>query len=556
MRPAPSLPVIRHPLLLRGWLFALRTPLASPAILPVLRALGLPSWRRTPISDPPTFYPRPPRHTGPSVWDREKVARQAWDTSGPSRLRTLREAYEQGQWTPLQVAEAFLAAWKRSETETPPLRAFVAVDEENVLQYARASTERWSHESVLGLLDGIPFGIKEEFHFPPYRTTFGLKVLRHEPKEASTVVRLWESAGGLPAGKTNMHEFGMGVTGLNLTFGTARNPYHPEHAPGGSSSGSAVAVAAGLVPLALGGDAGGSIRLPSAFCGIYGLKPTFGRVSLGYAGPLAWTVAHAGPMAATVTDLAVGLAYLAGPDARDPHTWDQPPLDLEGWTQGTLQGMVIGVERTWMKGIPSELANALEDLLKTLTRLGAEVQDVTLPDLDETMLAHLVTVGTELSHAIRGWLAREGVSFTQVAPDVQSLMAMVQAFRSDDYLRAQQWRTRAIRGVEEALRSVHVILTPAAGTLPPKLSEGVRKHGELNTTEMLRIMRFVFLANLTGHPALTFPIGLSPSGLPLAAQAIGRYWDEPTLLRMAWHVEQSRGPLPQPRRFYSILPPS
>ncbi len=552
MRPVPALPVLRQPLVLRLWLAVLRTPFAGGAVAPVLNALGLPAWRRVPVDDPPTFFPRPPRVPGSLPWNREEVARQAWQSGGPSRVRALREGFEKGDWTPLQVARAFLRAWNQSEADAPPLRAFVRVEEEQVLRHARAATERWQQQSTLGLLDGVPFGIKDEFHFPPYPTTFGLKGLNHLPATPSSVVAYWESAGGVPAGKTNMHEFGMGVTGLNLSYGTARNPYHPEHAPGGSSSGSAVAVASGLVPLALGADAGGSIRLPAAFCGIYGLKPTCGRVSLAHAGPLAWSVSHAGPMAATVTDLALGLAYLAGPDARDSHTWDQPPLQLAGWHQGTLQGVVVGVDRAWMRGTDTEIADALEDLLSLLARQGAQVQEVHLPHLDEAMLAHLVTVGTELSHTVRAWLAQGNVPFSQAAPDVQSLVAMVRVFRSDDYLRAQRWRTRAIHVVEEALRSVHVLLTPASAILPPRLPEGVRRHGELNTTQMLHIMRFVFLANLTGHPALTLPVGLSREGLPLAVQAIGRYWDEATLLRVAWMVEKEQGPLPPPQRFYDL----
>ena len=552
MRSAPSLPVIRQPLVLRLWLMVLRTPFADGAVTPVLKTLGLPAWRRLPIDDTPTYYPRPPRVPGSLPWNREEVAMQVWQAGGPSRLRVLREGFQKGDWTPVQVAQAFLQAWRQSEADTPSLRAFLRVEEEHVLWHAQASTERWHQQSTLGLLDGIPFGIKDEFHFPPYPTTFGLKTLNHLPTTPSSVVAYWESAGGIPAGKTNMHEFGMGVTGLNLSYGTARNPYHPEHAPGGSSSGSAVAVAAGLVPLALGADAGGSIRLPAAFCGIYGLKPTFGRVSLAHAGPLAWSVSHAGPMAATVTDLAVGFAYLAGPDARDPHTWDQPPLDFKGWNETTLQDMVIGVDRAWMEDTDTEITDALESLLTQLARWGAQVQEVRLPYLDEAMLAHLVTVGTELSHALRTWLTRAHVPFTQVAPDVQSLVAMVRALRSDDYLRAQQWRTRAIRTVEEVLRSAHVLLTPAAAILPPPLPESVRRHGELKTTEMLHIMRFVFLANLTGHPALTLPVGLSREGLPLAVQAIGRYWDEATLLRLAWMMEKKRGPIPLPRRFYDL----
>ncbi len=553
MRPPPELPALRNPLVLKLWLGLMRSPLSGLVSEAVLRQLDLPAWRRASLPEPPTFYPAPPRQGNGEPWDREALAAQVMRLPGPSRVRLLREGYDKGAWNPEQVAEAFLAAWQKSEAVAPPLRAFVAVDPDHVRQQARNARERWERAAILSYLDGIPLAVKDELHLPPYPTTFGLKPLQYRPLQASAAVQQWEGAGALLVGKTNMHEFGMGVTGLNLTYGTARNPYAVEHAPGGSSSGSAVAVAAGLVPIALGGDAGGSIRIPAAFCGVYGLKPTYGRVSLAKAGPLTWTVGHLGPLAATVLDLALGFVYLAGPEARDRLTWGQPRPNFSEWDVVGLRGLSVGVDRAWMAQVPREIADALEDLLTGLARQGLRVEEVKLPYLEEAMLAHLVTVGVELSHAVSRWLEQVGVPFSRLAPDVQSMMGMAARFTGRDYLRAQQWRTRMARALDEILHRVSVLLTPATGTLPPRLSPGVLRHGELNTTLLLRIMRFAFLTNLTGHPSLVFPLGLTSRGLPLAAQAIGRYWDEATLLQLAWYVEQQRGPLPPPSRFYDLI---
>ncbi len=552
MRTAPTLPALEHPLALRAWSALVNGPLAGLVLQPFWKALGFPAWRRVPLVETPTFVPQPPRPPRTEPWDRALPASQAWEAPGPSRVQALYRGYQQGRWTPVDVARAFLGLWQRSEQETPPLRAFLAVEREHVLAQARAAAERWEHQTLLGFLDGIPFGVKDEFHAEPYTTGFGLRDLRLRAEADATAVEAWRSAGGLLTGKTNMHTMGMGVTGFNPAYGTPVNPYAAEHAAGGSSSGSAVAVAAGLVPLALAADAGGSIRIPAAFCGVYGLKPTFGRVSRAGMGPLTWSIAHAGPMAATVRDLALGLAYLAGPDARDPSTWHQPPLDYRGWTDQDLSGLVIGVDPAWNQGAEEPLLDLVDQALACWSQRGARVQEVRLPDLEAIRLAHLVTIGVEGYHAIATWLERGGLTARALAVDVRSLLALARRFPVRDYVRAQQWRTRAIRHLEDALREVHVLVTPATGVLPPRLSHRARTSGRIDTTTLLRVMRFSFLANLTGHPALVVPGPPAASGLPRGLQLIGRYWEEGLLLRLAWVLEQHWGAPRPPARFYDL----
>lgn len=552
MRDAPVFPPLEHPALIRLWLVLLGSPLGNLVLQPFWQALGFPQWRRAPVDEPPTFLPPVPRYPRPLPWDREQPAQQAWQAPGPSQVAWLRQGYEEGRWMPEDVAQAFLKAHRQAETTSPPLRGFIKVNEERLQAQARAARERLEAGTLLGLLDGIPFGVKDEIHASPYTTSLGWRLLQTLPESSATVVQAWESAGGLLAGKTNMHEFGMGATGFNPSFGTALNPRAPRHAPGGSSSGSAAVVAAGLVPLALATDAGGSIRIPAAFCGVYGLKPTFGRVSLHGVGPITWSLAHVGPIAATVKDLALGLAYLVGSDAQDPTTWHQPPLDLAGWTDADLTGLVLGVDDAWNQAADPALLHALEEALVLWSRRGARVRRVRLEELEPALLAHLVTLGVEAYQAVYTWLMRHGGEPKRLAPDVRSLLHLVRRFSPEDYLRAQRWRTRAVAQVEQVLQEVHVLVTPATGILPPRLSPRAQRSGRIDTTQLLRIIRFTFLTNLTGHPALVLPWGPTSQNLPRGLQLIGRYWEEPLLLRLAWIRERHGPPLPEPARYHPL----
>ena len=216
-------------------------------------------------------------------------------------------AYREQHITPTVVAERMLSRVKAEDAATPPLRAVVAQRADDVLAQAAESTARWAAGAPLGPLDGIPVGVKDELDQAGYPTTVGTAFMGSGPaaEDASVVARL-RAAGAMLIGKLNMHEIGIGVTGINPHHGATRNPYDSDRITGGSSSGSAAAVAAGICPLSVGADGGGSIRIPAGLCGIVGLKATFGRVSEHGAAPLCWSVAHIGPMGASVYDVALG----------------------------------------------------------------------------------------------------------------------------------------------------------------------------------------------------------------------------------------------------------
>jgi Asp-tRNA(Asn)/Glu-tRNA(Gln) amidotransferase A subunit family amidase len=332
-----------------------------------------------------------------------------------------------------------------------------------------------------------------------------------------------------------MFEIGIDTTGHNPHHGTPRNPYGVDRYPGGSSSGSAAAVAQGLCPLALGADGGGSIRIPAALCGVVGLKPTFGRVSEHGAAPLCWSVAHVGPIGATVSDVAVGYAAIAGPDPRDPNSLLQPAPLLGALDDLDLRGLRLGVFTPWLEHADQEVVACVRRALESLTAAGATLVELDLPDLEHARLSHAVTILTEMATAMDPHLAEHRTDF---GLSVRLNLAMARGLTSRDYVRAQQGRTRATRTFERVLTEVHAVVTPTTACTAPVLRPDAVAQGESDLDVTSRLMRFVFPSNLTGHPALSVPCGYDAQGLPVGLQFIGRAWDELTLLRLGLQVER------------------
>jgi len=339
------------------------------------------------------------------------------------------------------------------------------------------------------------------------------------------------------------------VTGLNPHHGTACNPYNTGHFTGGSSSGSAAAVAAGLVPIALGADGGGSIRIPASFCGVFGLKATFGRVSELGAAPLCWSVAHVGPLAGTASDMALAYAVICGPDLRDPNSLHQPLPTIEGWDQLNLRGFKLGFYKEWFQHADPEVVAACENMLKRFSDMGAEIREIVIPDLELNRIAHTVTILSEMVQAM---------SYTYPAHhrehglDVRLNLALGRAFNAQDYLLAQRARTRIINNFNHALEEVDMILTPTTAIPAPEIKKGALPDGESDLSTTAEIMRFVTSANMTGLPAASFPVGYTTKGLPIGMQAIGRAWQESNLLRLAVNAEQALE-RQKPQVHYKIL---
>ncbi|MCP5425011.1 MAG: amidase [Gammaproteobacteria bacterium] len=445
-------------------------------------------------------------------------------------------AYETGMTTPEEVAQRVLAAIAESEAHDPALRIFIACHAEAVMEQALASTKRWRNGKSLGPFDGVPVAVKDEFDQLPYGTTLGSAFLGSRPpyEEATAVARLRE-AGAMLLGKTNMHEFGLGVTGANPHFGAARNPYHPGHYAGGSSGGSASAVAAGLCPVAIGADGGGSIRIPAAFCGVVGLKPTYGRIS-GFGTPgQGCSVCQPGPIGANVRDVALAYALIAGPDPRDRKSLIQPPVSLRGLAASDLNGMTLGVFRPWFTHADLPIVECCQSLLKDLEKRGARIKEVQIPELDTARIAHAVTILSELAASLEPYY---DLHRREISRELRINWVLARALSARDYLQAQRIRTRTTAHFYRVLQEVDVIVTPTTGCTAPPIKADAVPWGESDISLTMDIMRFAVPANFAGLPAISFPAGYDAQGLPIGLHAIGRPWEEHVLLSLASAAER------------------
>ncbi len=442
-------------------------------------------------------------------------------------------AYESKRLSPEDVAERVIEATRAQAGLSPEMRIVIAQNVDDVMAQAKASAERWARGAPLGPLDGVPVGVKDEVDQLGYPTTVGTRFLGVAPATTdSTVVARLRAAGAVLIGKLNMHEIGMGVTGLNPNLGAARNPYDPHRATGGSSSGSGAAVASGLCPIAVGADGGGSIRIPASLCGVVGLKATFGRISEHGAAPLCWSVAHVGPLAATARDAAIGYLAMAGRDAADPNTSAQPPLRLRRFEDEDLSGLRVGVYRQWFESADPGVVAACDRVLAELCRRGAKTMDITIPDLAMLRTAHLITIVSEMLAGQLPHLAKRAYAL-----DTRLNLALASHMTSQDYVHAQRARARIDRHFATLLEEVDVFITPTTAATAPLLPKDALKSGESNLALSDQMMRFAPAANLTGLPAISCPCGYDEGGLPIGVQFMGRAWSEDLLLRLAHIVE-------------------
>ena len=496
---------------------------------------GIPILRRMNLNEAPTLYPFVP--------PRNQIQPEAFSADHAGKpehfpYRTIVDyarAYRNGETTPMEVAEKVLAAIAASKNSTPDLKLFIAVYREDILAQAKLSTERFMRNEPLGLLDGVPVAVKDEVDMLPYPTTVGTRIFGKEPaKQDSTVVARLRDSGALLVGKANMHEIGINPNGFNDQYGTVRNPYDPFCDPGGSSSGSAATVAAGIVPAAIGADGGGSIRIPASLCGTVGLKSTFGRISEFGAAPLGWSVAHLGPLAASVEDAALIYSVIAGVDPKDENTLKQPAVTLKDWNKADLSGVKAGIYPEWFEHADPEVVKVNYMLVAQLKSRGLEVKEISIPNLDATRVAHAVTILSEMATSMRRYADHRK---EQGAP-VRLNLVIGEALTAYDYIQAQRMRTRAMNNFYTVFNDVDVILTPAtAKTAQPFLPGGL-DGGWTDLSLDTEMMRFIIPGNLLGLPSISFPSGYDSRGLPIGMQAIGRHWEENLLLRVAFNAEQ------------------
>lgn len=520
---------------------AVENSATRPLLLPsLLKSGGFDKFRRLAVDEPPTFLPLAftRKATAPKTGtDIKALDKIVGDKAEGMPYRTARDyaaAYHSKKTTPVEVAQKILDAIKESDKGNLPLRAFVDIMEHEVLKQAEASAKRWKSGQQHSVFDGVPVAVKDEIDQLPYPTTVGTSFLGSEPTEDATVVARLRAAGALLIGKANMHEIGINPNGLNVHYGHVRNPHDLKHDSGGSSSGPAAAVAAGLCPVAIGADGGGSIRVPAAHCGLMGLKPTFGRLSEFGAAPLCWSVAHLGPIGASVEDIALAYAAMAGPDSRDPNSQHQPAVILDGWNNADLSGLKLGIYHPWFNHASASVVSACHTMLDKLAKAGAHIKEVTIPELDAMRMAHVVTILSEMATSMDNYPHNHG----DFAASVRINLMLGRTFTARDYVKAQCLRTRALATFDQVFEDVDAIITPATAMTAPLIPGSVEPIDWSDLTSTTEMMRFVFPGNLAGLPAISFPAGYDEKGLPIGMQAMGRHWEEHVLLRIAYSAER------------------
>ncbi len=446
--------------------------------------------------------------------------------------------------SPVEVVRAHL---ERIEARDRELHAFITVTADRALAAARAAEAALASGGDVGPLHGVPLALKDLFNTAGVRTTGGSKILADAvPAEDATVVRRLTEAGAIVLGKLNMHEFAYGPEGLNAHYGNALNPWDRSTArfAGGSSSGSGVAVAAGLAPGALGSDTGGSIRIPASLCGITGIKPTYGRVSRAGALPLAWSMDHVGPMTRSASDCALLLRVMAGYDPADATTSLLPVPDYLAALTGQVRGLRVGLLRAFfLESANDDVRAAVEAAAATLAGAGAVVDEVSLGHLDIVAGASSAIVASEALAYHAEWLRTRAAEYQ---PDVRERLKLGVFVTGAHYVRAQQARALVRREVDAALAKRDLLLAPTTPIAAPAVGETHTTLGTGPSDVRAALIRLTRPFNFSGHPACSVPCGLTRQGLPIGMQFVGRPFDEATVLRAAdawqrlsdWHARR------------------
>jgi aspartyl-tRNA(Asn)/glutamyl-tRNA(Gln) amidotransferase subunit A len=426
--------------------------------------------------------------------------------------------------------EATRALLARIEQWQPALNAFVRLDAEAALGAAAAADAALAGGNAKGALHGVPLAHKDMFYVAGKLAECGSKLRKGfiAPATSTAVARL-DQAGTIRLGALHMAEFAYGPTGHNAHLGPAHNPWDQTRITGGSSSGSGAAVGARLVYAALGSDTGGSIRLPAHFCGISGLKPTYGRVSRANAMPLSFSLDSVGPLARTAEDCSLILSEIAGPDPLDPTTADAPAWDLRKTTRPASE-LTIGIPSGfYTENLDADVAATFDATLSTFRGLGAKLVPITLPDQTLINAAALIVLAVEAASAHAPWLRTRANDY---GPQVRARLENGLAYSAVEYLEALRWRAVALADHLAAIGNIDAIVAPVSSTAAPTIEETDVGAGPAAEVAIGRITRFMRLANYLGLPSLVVPAGSSATNLPIGMQLIGRPFGDETLIAL------------------------
>ncbi|KAE9591820.1 putative hydrolase [Lupinus albus] len=573
-----------------GFLFRLfvrivEAPLVGPFIISILKKDNQldKMLRNTVIPEEPMFKPEyPPQEPEPAVIVLDEDGRpedrvesalnclphydpaEFWENSSSHfrywKIRDYAYAYRSRNVTPSMVAERIISVVEENLRNTPPSPLLISFDAVEVRKQAAASTQRFEEGNPLSILDGIFMAIKDDIDCYPHPSK-GASTWMHEvrtvKKDAVSVSRL-RSCGVIFIGKANMHEFGMGTTGNNPNYGTARNPHAPDRYTGGSSSGPAALVASGLCSAALGTDGGGSVRIPSSLCGVVGLKTNYGRTSMEGSLCDSGTVEIIGPIASTVEDVMLVYSAILGSSLANRISLKPSPPCLPTLSfyddSNALGSLKIGKYTPWFNDVLStEVSDKCEDALNLLSKAhGCEIKEIVIPELHEMRTAHVVSIGSECLCALNPDI--EDGKGGKLTYDTRTSLALFRSFTAADYVAAQCLRRRIMYHHMEIFKNVDIIVTPTTGMTAPKIPLSALESGETDMKTTGYLMQFIIAANLLGLPAISIPVGYDKEGLPIGLQVIGRPWAEATILRIASAVEKLCGESKKrPVSYYDVL---
>ncbi|PWB53585.1 MAG: Asp-tRNA(Asn)/Glu-tRNA(Gln) amidotransferase subunit GatA [Anaerolineales bacterium] len=440
---------------------------------------------------------------------------------------------EHKEISPVELTKAHI---ERIELFNDKVNAFITVTPELALQQARLAEQEIINGIYKGPLHGIPLGLKDLFETEGIRTTAGSTFFsEYFPKADAAVVQKLKGAGCVLVGKLNMHEIALGVTNENPHYGDCCNPWDLKCISGGSSGGNAAALAAGLCMGAVGSDTGGSIRIPSACCGVVGLKPTYGRVSLRGVIPLSWNLDHAGPMARCVRDVAILLNAIAGYDPQDAWSVDQPVVDYLSIPDNGIQGWRIALANndyfTDPEIIDPEVHEAIQQSVTIFENLGARVDEVALSEAREAAIANGLMTPADAAAFHYQRLVEQPQGF---GSDVLKRLQTGASFRAIEYAEARRLQTVLRHQFDQFFNEFDLLLTPTVPITAPR-------RGSADALERARLLtRFTAPFNLTGLPALSLLCGWSKSGLPIGLQIVGKAWTEDKVILAGELFERCR----------------
>jgi len=465
-----------------------------------------------------------------------------------------RSAIQERKTTSMALVESFYA---RIQKEDSAIGAYLTLTKERALEQADRMDRLAAEGKPLPPLGGVPVGIKDVMCTRGVRTTAGSKILENfiPPHDCTAVARL-ESAGAVVLGKLNCDEFAMGSSNENSAFHPVRNPRDLSRVPGGSSGGSAAAVAADMAVVALGSDTGGSIRQPASFCGVVGLMPTYGRVSRYGLIAFASSLDHIGPLTKNVRDAATVLHTIAGRDPMDSTSADVPVPDYVAELEKPVSGLKIGMaEEYFGDGLDAEVRKAVEDAIQRLAKLGCDVVPVSLPHTEYAIPTYYIVATAEASSNLARF---DGVRYGYRAKNARTLSDMYRRSRDEGfgtevkrrimlgtyalsagyydayYLKAQKVRALLTQDFDEAFKKVDAIVTPTSPTAAFKLGEKANDPLAMYLADI-----YTVTADLAGIPGISIPCGETREKLPVGLQILGRHFDEATILRLAHAYERS-----------------